>query len=451
MPWAAASAWAVANDYDGIRGCNHSREGGNWDQNNWTKHGQGDFPTSSYKGKGRVTWAKCTKGTGNNVAYRPGQRGHPCAGSPEIKGIPINIWFQDKTGYGGRFNSSSGGAQAAFWCRFPDTSQAMVDASGRTENNNGKLADGSTVYEQLLFGVNATPSYKSTGFCENVNNLPQKVHKDGRTCYDMIKTKSGEVLSTLKGVEYCKANRTDLKCKCINVSEQGFMTTCKNNPNWAGCTAINNALKELEKAGVSSATGLFGNADCLVPQICSGSDLYMPQVAPQACNNKLAICNQIMQLDNIQAAAGVQAAQACNINFAEEQRKKDDAKAAAAKAAADKAAADKAAADKAAADKAAADRAAAAAAAAPRPSPAPTPRPASTSSPTPSSKLAPTPSSNGAPSPSEPATVPGVAGTVSNGPDIKLIGGAAFVIFCLCCMVLLFFAMSGSGRGRGRR
>ena len=48
-----------------------------------------------------------------------------------------------------------------------------------------------------------------------------------------------------------------------------------------------------------------------------------------ACANKPLICNQILELDNIKAAAGVKAAQACNINFEAEQKKKDDAKQAA--------------------------------------------------------------------------------------------------------------------------
>jgi|SRR6056300_74029 len=324
MPWAAASAWAVAHEYDGHRGCTHAREQGNYDPVNWKKHGQGDFPTSVWKGKGRGTWGRCTRGSGNNVAYRPGKRGHPCSGAAEIQGYPINIWFQDKTGYKSRFNS-----QAAFWCRFSDTSSAMIEASKRVENNEGRVGDnGQTVYKQLLFGTNPTPELNGTGFCENVANLPKQVHKDGSTCFEMIKKESGDAVAKLKGIKFCRENPKDARCKCINVSGQDFMETCRKNPTWAGCSDINNALAELRKAGVSSSTGLFGNADCLVPQICSGSNMYMPQSRPQACANKLAICNQILKLDNIQAAAGIKAAQACNINFAAEQAKKDRAKAA---------------------------------------------------------------------------------------------------------------------------
>jgi hypothetical protein len=88
-------------------------------------------------------------------------------------------------------------------------------------------------------------------------------------------------------------------------------------------------IKEFEKAGLKSATGLFGNADCIVPGICSG-DVFQPLSGVPACANKTAICNQVMKLDNIKAAAGVKALQGCNINFEAEQKKKDAAKAKAA-------------------------------------------------------------------------------------------------------------------------
>ena len=67
--------------------------------------------------------------------------------------------------------------------------------------------------------------------------------------------------------------------------------------------------------------------------------MFEPNTRITSCANKNAICTQVMKLDNIKAAAGVKAAQACNINFEAEQRKKDNAKAAARKKAADAAAA----------------------------------------------------------------------------------------------------------------
>jgi hypothetical protein len=97
-------------------------------------------------------------------------------------------------------------------------------------------------------------------------------------------------------------------------------------------------LRDIQRTGLSSASGLFGNADCLVPGICAG-DVFEPNTRITSCANKMAICQQVMKLDNIKAAAGVKAAQACNINFEAEQRKKDAAKAAARKRAADAAAA----------------------------------------------------------------------------------------------------------------
>jgi len=429
MPWAATSAWAVDVNYNGHRGCTHAREGGHWNPTEWKKHGQGDFPTSVWKGKGRGTWARCTSGGGNGVAYRPGKRGHPCTGAAEIQGYPINIWFQDKTGYRARFNS-----QAAFWCRFPDTSSAMIEASKRVENNEGRVGNnGPTVYKQLLFGTNPTPHLRGTGFCENVANLSKQVHKDGSTCFEMIKKESGDVVANLQGIKFCRQYPRDPRCKCMNVAGQGFMETCRKNPSWAGCSDINKALAELKKAGVSSATGLFGNADCLVPQICSGSDMYMPQNRPQACANKLAICNQVLKLDNIQAAAGVKAAQACNINFEAEQKKKDAAKAAAAA----KVAAAKAAAAKAAAAKAAAAKAAAAARRTPTSSPA---------------AARGTPASSPAAAGGTPARSPVLAGslvsaiTKKTGVNSQMLGiGAVGILLSCCCLVVILLLLSGGG------
>jgi len=362
MPWAAASAWKPDDgftQYLGLRGCANASESGNLNRGAWEQNCKGDFGWGHHKGKGRKTYYRCVSACGPNVYYQRGAKGHPCSGAQFIKGIPINIeGWKDHSGVAGKFP----GAHGAFWCRFPDSDRAMVDASKRSENTQSKSGDGS-IYHQLIYGSTIGGQYNSAGFCENVANLPKVVHKDGRTCFDMIKDGVSASAAEIKGRKFCETNRTDPKCRCINVADPGFLDRCRQNPNWAGCKEINAAFEDFKKAGIKTDSGLFGNADCLVPQICSGSNLYQPESRMQACATKMAICNQVMALDNIKAAAGIQAAQACNINFEAEQKKKDDAKvaaaAAAAKAAADKAAADKAAADKAAADRAAADRAAA--------------------------------------------------------------------------------------------
>ena len=144
---------------------------------------------------------------------------------------------------------------------------------------------------------------------------------------------SSAALKKSKGIAFCKKDPYHARCKCINVARTDFIQHCKNNRRLAGCKEILDGIKSFEDAGLMSATGLFGQADCIVPGICSG-DVYEPTTAMPACANKTAICKQVMELDNIKAAAGVKAAQACNINFDAEQKKKDAAK--------DKAAKDKA-------------------------------------------------------------------------------------------------------------
>jgi len=327
MPWAAASAWKPDDgyaQYHGLRGCANASEGGNLNRGAWEQNCRGDFGWGHHKGKGRKTYYKCVSACGPNVYYQRGAKGHPCSGAEFIKGIPMNIdGWKDHSGVAGKFP----GAHGAFWCKFPDSDRAMVDASKRAENTQSKSGGGS-IYHQLIYGSSIGGQYNSAGFCENVANLPKVVNKDGRTCFDMIKDGISQSTANLKGIQYCAANPTDTRCRCINVSGSDFLQKCKQNPSWAGCKEVNKAISELEKAGVKSATGLFGNADCIVPQICSGNDVYQPQSRMQACANKMAICNQVMALDNIKAAAGIQAAQACNINFEAEQKKKDDAKAA---------------------------------------------------------------------------------------------------------------------------
>ena len=328
MPWAAASAWKPDDgfkQYDGLRGCANASEGGNLNRGAWEQNCRGDFGWGHHKGKGRKTYYKCVSACGPYVYYQRGAKGHPCSGAEFIKGIPMNIdGWKDHSGVAGKFP----GAHGAFWCKFPDSDRAMVDASKRAENTQSKSGGGS-IYHQLIYGSSIGGQYNSAGFCENVANLPKVVNKDGRTCFAMIKDGISQSTANLKGVQYCAANPTDTRCRCINVSGSDFLQKCKQNPSWAGCKEVNKAISELEKAGVKSATGLFGNADCIVPNICEESGLYLPTNGKiSACANKMAICNQVMALDNIKAAAGVKAAQACNINFEAEQKKKDDAKAA---------------------------------------------------------------------------------------------------------------------------
>ena len=94
-----------------------------------------------------------------------------------------------------------------------------------------------------------------------------------------------------------------------------FKAFAERDDGWAGCPEIVSAFKTFEDAGLTSASGLFGNSDCLVPGLCDGSGVIMPSSGkPNACANKLAICDQKVAADNIQAQ-NLLIEQGCEINF----------------------------------------------------------------------------------------------------------------------------------------
>ena len=317
MVWVVASAWGKSRDYDKTRGCDHTDHGHIYP--NWYKSCTGDFPIETWKPGGccrKKTRFGCVKACGNKIQYRQGRDGHPCKDAIEIKGIPVNISFHDKSG----IKSQLGNPQGAFYCNFRVDGNTLKRYSG--EDLRTGASDGSrSVYDQMLFGANKG-SYRSDGFCSEYKNLNTVVHKDGRTCYDMISSAADK---KAKGILYCKNNRTDPKCKCINVSGNNFLADCRRNPTWAGCAEILKGEADFKKLGLTSASGLYGNADCVSPGICSG-DVYSPITNLPACSNKNAVCNQILKQDNIKAYAGLNSAQHCNINFEAEQAKKDAAR-----------------------------------------------------------------------------------------------------------------------------
>jgi len=303
-----------------IRGEDRDRDAGGCD----------DAHTLSRARKGRKGSRRhwCIKDTSDNLKYRSDGGGHnPCRNvgnarfvgggmdgngnwrnysgkSTNYKGAPFGLRCENVNVTDGNLRSWSGNDQ-------------MLTA-GVNDNRGGFKS----LYQQALFGVEV-PSGRTDGYCANINNLNKVVHKDGKRCYDML---SSAVEQKTRGILFCKQNPSDPKCKCINVASSGFVEYCKKNPTLPGCNEIVKGIADFEKAGLASATGLFGNADCIVPGICSG-DVYQPLSPVPACANKTAICNQVLQMDNIQAAAGIKAVQGCNINFEAEQKKKDDAKA----------------------------------------------------------------------------------------------------------------------------
>ena len=213
MPWAATSAWKIGDEYDQMRGCNNSVDG-NLNRGAFEAHCGGDFADSSWKGKGRGTWHRCAKACGSRIGYQPDRSGHPCDGASYVKGIPIKISMG--TDHSGVRSSFKGDAEGAFFCQYPDTPQAMQAASGRLQNNI-PTADNKTMYNQLIYGTNIGNRYTSTGYCENVNNLPQVVHKDGRTCFEMIRDGVSASAAEIKGRKFCESNRTHPKLSLIHI------------------------------------------------------------------------------------------------------------------------------------------------------------------------------------------------------------------------------------------
>ena len=342
-----------------------------------------------------------------------------------------------------------------------------INSAGANDSRNARK----TIKDQLLFGGTFRQGGTGTGYCLKKENLAKKIGNE--TCFQLVSRRINEATANQKAREYCatSAGRKDPKCKCLNVAGSTFLRDCKANPSWAGCNEVNAGIKSFENAGLKSATGLFGNADCIVPGICSGN-VYKPLSNVPACANKNAICNQVMKLENVKSFAGVKATQGCNINFEAEQNKRDrekrEAAAAAAAAAKRKRDADAAAKRKRDADAAAkrkrdADAAAkrkrdaaaaakrkrdAAAAAAKKKAPAPAPasKKAPAASRTPSGSPAPAASSTAAP-----AAGGGLAKPGGMPKNTKIAIGVGGVVVLCCCLLLMMMMMGGGGGGGGRR
>jgi hypothetical protein len=216
-----------------------------------------------------------------------------------------------------------GDAKGALGCRFDNLNgNQLKRLSGDSKLTNSKMTDvngqNKSVYEQLLFGARIGKyNNEGKGFCEDVNNLETVVDNNGDTCYKKIVAKLGDAVAKQEAIEYCEGNPTDPKCACINVSGSNFINYCKSNPGLPGCRDVVANIAAFEALGLQSATGLFGNADCIVPNVCTG-DVYEPQTGIPACQNKLAICQQVLNLSagQIDAAANLNIFQGCDIQFA---------------------------------------------------------------------------------------------------------------------------------------
>mgnify|MGYP003111665944 CR=1 FL=1 len=330
-----------------------------------------------------------------------------------------------KKPYCKKYGPSDMGAKLKTW-----SGDSKMTTAG-AKDNDGKFK---SLYDQIVFGIK-TRYDTSDGFCADAKNLSTVVHKDGRTCYQMLKGAGQQALADTKTKSYCESatGRMDEKCKCYNVTGSGFLDNCRKNPKWPGCKEIIPRISELEKLlkGSNLTVKDIGNADCIVPDICGNAGIYIPSGGKPNCSKKMEVCNQVMNQDNVKAYGDLKAIQSCNFTGANSldnvQKRRDAEKAAAAKAALD-------AKKKADAKKAAEDKKKAA------PAPAPTP----SGSPTPVAAPAPTPS--GSPTPvAAPADAPAV-GVMPKQTQIGLAVGGV-VVLC-CCLLLMMMMMGGGGRRR---
>jgi len=374
-------------------------------------------PTSTKIGwKGDGTGGQACVGLGNVSAIGGGEYGFPS----RDKHFPGSF-----AGYKCSISTSVEAPKLKTW-----SSDSKMTTAG-AKDNNGKFK---SLWDQIAFGI-ATQHGTSIGFCANANNLSKVVHNDGRTCYEMLKGAGQQALADTKTALYCvtPAGRMDEKCKCYNVSDSRFLSRCKANPTWPGCKEIIPRINELQTLLKDSnlTEADFGNADCIVPDICGGAGIYIPSGGKPNCAKKMEVCNQVMNQENVKAYGDLKAIQSCNFtgenSLDNVQKKRDEAAAAAA----------------------------ALAAAAHTPSPAPTP--AGSLDPTPAGSLDPTPSGSLDPTPSgSPAAADGVAVEQEiidkgMGQNTKIAIGVGGGVVVLCCCLLLVMMMMMGGGGRRRR
>jgi len=503
MPQFQSSAWWNAwqdDDTDRNRdakGCNNNdheisrhRKGRKGRRRHWcvSANGQcdGNPNSSNYQG------SDCTGG--DHIRYNSSNQGHnPCKSANAIKYLTAGM-----NGFSAKDNSDFQNSDIGLKCDFHAINDGILRGwHGGTNSHlknhagvKGHRGDGQgqhkfrSIWEQALFGIKTSSGTENAGYCLNTANLMKDV--GGGTCYDKIKDEITATKAEAEARKWCESNRSNPKCKCINVVEAGgtnFINHCKgkynvvagkpkarfvwfgfdnrqdylnitqievfsgkdaegvpinimrktnedgestipnpaisftassepdsnsptrhlndgnyvslyhsaHNPNewvqvdlgklttidsikvwnrqpcdshgcekrwrgafiklkdpfgneiartervvgdhmeggkrvktfdtfvtkdegWAGCPEIVQAYKKFEDAGLTSASGLFGNADCLVPGICDGDKIVPTSGKPGSCANKLAICDQKVAADNI-TAQNLLIEQGCEINF----------------------------------------------------------------------------------------------------------------------------------------
>jgi hypothetical protein len=329
--------------------------GRNFDHNGWDCHGNramgknGDtWAYRRHKGSRRRKRFHCVnlkmgsngqyKNTGHDnnnkndyMRWGSGDQGHhPCKNIGES--------------YTYRNNAAFPGAHFGFKCTVPANKIHSL-INGNTSHVNAAGAHNSagtnkTIREQLLFGATMKGGQQTgTGYCLKKEHLAVKF--GNQTCFQLIAAKINQAKADQLARDYCKTGngRKDPKCKCLNVAGSTFIRDCRANPSWAGCNEIMPRITGLQKLlkGSNLREADFGNADCIVPGICSGS-VYRPLSGVPSCAKKMEVCNQVMNQKNVKAYGDLKAIQSCNFtgsnSLANVQKKRDAAAAAKKKAAA---------------------------------------------------------------------------------------------------------------------
>ena len=426
----------------------------------------GQYQNTGYDGGNRNDYIKW--GSGN-------QGHHPCKNIGES--------------YTYRNNNAFPGAHFGFKCSVPankihsliNGNSSHVNAAGaRNSANTNK-----TIREQLLFGATMRGGQQTgTGYCLKKEHLAVKF--GNQTCFQLIAAKINQAKADQLARDYCKTGngRKDPKCKCLNVAGSTFIRDCRANPSWAGCNEIMPRVTGLQKLlkGSNLREADFGNADCIVPGICSGS-VYRPLSGVPSCAKKMEVCNQVMNQKNVKAYGDLKAIQSCNFtgsnSLANVQKKRDAAAAAKKKAAAaavkkkrddaakkkrdaaakkKKAAAAAAAKKKKAATAAAAKKTGATQAQAAAGATAAKKKAAAAAAAAAAKKAGATPAeaaAAGAAAAASTAPAAGVGlakpGGVGMGQNAKIGVGVGILLLSCCCLVVMMMMMGGGGDGGGGR
>jgi hypothetical protein len=308
----------------------------------------------------------CASPTSSNIGWKgDGTGGQACSGLGSVSALGggQNGFTGKDQHFPGKFagykcavstprNCTEWGTRGSGWMRMPYckkyedlpmgpklktwSGDSKMTTAG-VKDNDGKFK---SLWDQIVFGVK-TQYDTSDGFCADAKNLSTVVHKDGRTCYEMLKGAGQQALADTKTKSYCESatGRMDEKCKCYNVTGSGFLDNCRKNPTWPGCKELIPRISELEKLlkGSNLTLAEIGNADCIVPDICGNAGIYIPSGGKPVCETKMEVCNQVMKQDNVEAYGDLKSIQSCNFSgensLANIQKRKDEEKAAAAAAA----------------------------------------------------------------------------------------------------------------------